>query len=346
MFPEYGMTIGLRTYRSGTVAREPFDGRTARRALFTCLTVLMALSSAARTVEGAAAAVGVVYGSQASYRDAVTALQKSLESRKYRCILIELPKAGEKGGEKEVLARLEEAKPRVLVGVGNPAMSLIRQSKLKVPVVFCMVPNALDASFLDETDKTRVPPAGVTTDIDPAEQIGWIRKLCPDIRSIGILYSTHTGKTSASIQRAGKAAGIEIIPVETERDRVSGSFKELSQRDCDAVLMLPDAGVYNSTNVRALLLWGMRQKKPVFGFSESVVKAGGFAGQYCKIADVGKQTGELVERILKGEKTGKIGLQYAKGIQRGVNVRTAEMIGKPLDATVPDQTIMRFGSDK
>jgi len=55
----------------------------------------------------------------------------------------------------------------------------------------------------------------------------------------------------------------------------------LNKADYDSVLMVPDVQVFNAASVKRLLLWGVRQKTPVWGFSENVIKAGALAGQYC-----------------------------------------------------------------
>ncbi len=309
------------------------------------LAVLLMCPAISRGEEKTSVTVGVVFGPQTSYREAVQALQKTLASQHGRCVLIELPKSEQRTEQDKVLVQLAEAKPHVIVGVGVQSLTLIRQANLKVPIVFSMVPNILDASFWNE-GKNPSSLAGVTTDIAPQEQVGWIKKICPDVKNIGVFFSPRTKKTAESIQKAGKDADIEVTAIQTDRDRVSDSIKDLHERACDAVLMLPDAGIYNSTNVRTLLLWGIRQKKPVFGFSQSIVKAGGFAGQYCAPHEVGKQTAKLIGNILKGTAPDKIGLQYAWPIQRAINERTAELIGITVDEAILKDVTKRFGKDE
>ena len=110
--------------------------------------------------------------------------------------------------------------------------------------------------------------------------------------------------------------------------------------------MLPDASVYDSTNARSLLVWCLRQKKIVLGFSENVVKAGAYAGQYGRSEDLGRQTGQLVMEILKGKDPAKIGWQYADSAGRSVNLRTADMIDKPFSEALLDKSVLRFGNEE
>ncbi len=306
------------------------------------MTILLAWSGFAEGKEENPAVVGIVYGNQASYQTAACSLQKTLESLKYQCVMVALPKADSKTETGPVPAEIIKGRPKVLVGVGIQAVILLRQSDLKVPLVFSMIPNILDAPFWNE--KSRLPV--VTTDIDPKAQVGWIKKICPEVKNIGMLYSPRTQKTSEAVRKAGKGAGVEITAVMTAREKFTDGLTELHQKECDAVLMLPDTGVYDSTKVRALLIWGIRKKIPVFGFSESVVKAGAFAGQYSKNEEIGKLTGEMVVDLLKGKTPDKIGLHYSNPVQRAVNLRTAELIGITINEAVLKDVTKRFGKDE
>jgi putative tryptophan/tyrosine transport system substrate-binding protein len=341
------MTTSLEKFVCKTLQRRNRPKKTlAQKLIFLALTVLLAFPNPSRSQTTCPAVVGVLYGPQTSYRAAVQALQKMLETRGRKCLLVELPKPDPKAKGNPVLDALAAAKPQAIVAVGLPAVTLLRQSDPKVPVVFSMIPNVLDTSFWNEKNKARTTLPGVTTDIDPKEQIEWTKLTDPELKNIGVFYSPRTLKTAQAIQKAGKAAGIAVTLIQTDLEKISDGLKQLNQMECDAVLMLPDAGIYNSTTVRALLLWGIRQKKTVFGFSENIVKAGGFAGQYCKAEDVGKQTAELVEELLKGKKPDKIGLQYAGSIRKAINLRTAQMIGKPFDENLFDKKVVRFGNDQ
>jgi putative ABC transport system substrate-binding protein len=125
-----------------------------------------------------------------------------------------------------------------------------------------------------------------------------------------------------------------------------GSLNELGDQGGEGVLMLPDASVYDSTNVRALLVWAIRQKKPVFTFSDNLVKAGAFAGQYTQPEELGRQTGELIRQILQGKKFENISLQYPNAVLVAVNERTAELIGIPLDDETMKGVTKRYGKDE
>jgi len=205
------------------------------------------------------------------------------------------------------------------------------QSLENVPVVFLMVPNALDAPFMADDFSERPRVTGVTSDISPVQQVQWIRTVHPGVRSIAVLHSSHSKRTVAAIKEAAARIGMTCSAIEADRTEFPKAIQALSDIECDGVLMIPDSQVYDSACVQRLLLWGIRQKKPVWGFSEAVVKAGAIAAQYPDAEAVGRQAAELVRSVIGGLEPAAAGLQYPNHIETSVNDHTARMIGISLD---------------
>ena len=124
------------------------------------------------------------------------------------------------------------------------------------------------------------------------------------------------------------------------------AVEELNARECNSVLMIPDAGVYNVPNVQRLLLWGIRQKKPVWAFSASIVKAGALGGQYADAETVGQQAAELVKKVRSSTNPTQIGFQYPRRVGRAVNERTAKLIGLRLSESLLNADIVRYGEEE
>jgi len=110
--------------------------------------------------------------------------------------------------------------------------------------------------------------------------------------------------------------------------------------------MIPDAAIYNSASVQRLLLWGARQKKPVWSFSQSIVKAGALGGQYANDEALGRQTADLVQRILDGTPPSKLGLQFPDQIESAVNTHTSDVIELELKDSILRSNVVRFGDQQ
>jgi hypothetical protein len=61
----------------------------------------------------------------------------------------------------------------------------------------------------------------------------------------------------------------------------------------EVLLAMPDSGVYNTENLRNILLSTYRHKQGVIGFSADMVKAGALASTYSDIEDINTQVVEL-----------------------------------------------------
>ena len=68
-------------------------------------------------------------------------------------------------------------------------------------------------------------------------------------------------------------------------------------RPAEVLLAMPDSAVYNTDNVRNILLSTYRHKQGVIGFSADMVKAGALATTYSEIEDIDAQVAEIGARL-------------------------------------------------
>lgn len=316
--------------------------------------------------DGQGRTVAIVLTPHESYAAVAGVVEKQLTEAGYACVRIDLPKdAGEAASDgpakeptttadeppKAASAELERAvekliaaKPRAVVSVGLMATTAAMRAIPDKPVVFAMVANALDTPVM-AGDRPGGGPTGVAAEISPADQVDWIKETA-GARNVAVFHSSASRKTAEAIAKAGSQKGVTIIPIETRKDDFAKAIEQLARNKADGALMIPDARVYNVANVRALLLWGIRQKKPVWGFSASVVKAGALAGRYSNGEEVGRRAAELIKKVMAAAPPEEFGLQYPAAAESAVNVRTAELIGVSLKPEILKKATVRFGKDE
>lgn len=289
------------------------------------------------------ARVSILYGAHVSYQKAAASLEASLKAQGTKCSLIALPKGKDPADRRRVREELLRTKPAVIATAGTAATSFAIQQFHDVPVVFFMVPNARDASFLNGNRSARGYVGGVTTDVSPEDQIGWILKLHPACKRIAVFHSGRTRKTVEALQSAASRRGVTIVPIKADKGRFPEAIDSLEAAKCDGILMVPDAKVYNSASVQRVLLWGIRHKKPVWAFSESIVKAGALAGQYVDSHEMARQAADLVHNLICQEKSLSTGLHYPRQFKTAVNEHTAAMIKVSLGSPAVGRHTIRFG---
>lgn len=249
---------------------------------------------------------------------------------------------GQNADLKAALRQIVAAEPGVILAVGTWSTRVVLDVIPQTPVVFCMVPHVLDAPFADAKGPAYDRVAGVTTDVDPAVQLGWIAQLRQPPRRLGILFSDHSKETAQQLREVAGNLPFEVELIEAQRDHFPDAVAALGKKRCDGVLMLPDAAVFNSANVQRLLIWGLRGKSPVFSFSAKITKAGGFASVEPSNGKLIAQAVELVRTVLDGAKPANVGIQYPRALSYAVNERTSEIIDCSLPREFMREGILRF----
>jgi putative ABC transport system substrate-binding protein len=312
-----------------------------------CIAVgVCALSTPKTCVAGGPAHVTVLCGERNMYESAAAALIKSLQRNGHTCQLVEWPKAADKSARRRVLKQIAASNPNIVVASGTSATSHVLGEIKDTPVVYFMVPNALDAPFMAPGHRDQNRVAGVAANVSASDQVRWIKQLDRNAKRLGVLYSHRTKNTMQSLRDAARPHGIEIVAIETSSDLIPNAIETLTHERVDGLLMIPDATIYNSASVQRILLWGARQKKPVWSFSEGIVKAGAFAGQFANDEAVGRQTADLVQKILDGTQPQELGLQFPDRIESAVNTHTSGIIGLHLNDSILPSDVIRIGDQK
>lgn len=168
----------------------------------------------------------------------------------------------------------------------------------EIPVVYTAITDPVVA-MLTEGNVTG------TSDMLPVEaQLKLIRALLPEAKNIGILYTTsevNSESTIAEYKRQAGDYGFEIVDmgISTTTDIPLAMDRILTQVDC--ITNLTDNTVVGS--LPTILDKANQKNIPVFGSEIEQVKLGCIAAEGIDYLVLGKQTGKMAAKILKGEKT-------------------------------------------
>jgi len=143
----------------------------------------------------------------------------------------------------------------------------------------------------------------VLTLTQPAcRQVLFIRKLAPGWKSAAIITSKTSSKQIDAIRQCARQYGLTL------RTYHAGNEKELLIRLVEAVeqndvlLALVDVVVYNSRSIKNILLTAYRHRKPVIGYSNSLVDAGAVAAIYTSAEDAGMQAAEIIQEYFSAQR--------------------------------------------
>jgi len=111
------------------------------------------------------------------------------------------------------------------------------------------------------------------------------------------LLGKDSADLSATLLTAARdahmVASIEMVADEAD---LLPALKRLLPNS-DSLLAVPDATIYNRSNIATILLTSYRAKVPLFGFSPSYVKAGALAAVYSQPAQIALQVAEIIQNL-------------------------------------------------
>ena len=210
--------------------------------------------------------------------------------------------------------------------------------KNDIPVIFTAVTDPI-AAELANADGTPVGEITGTSDKLPVEQqLEMIRKILPDATKIGIMYTTsevNSASTLAEYKEKAPDYGFEIIEagVSSTADIPLAADSILEQVDC--LNNLTDNTVVSSLPL--ILSKANAKNIPVFGSEIEQVKVGCLAAMGLDYVDLGKQTGHMAAKVLKGEaKASEINFEVIEEAAFYGNEKVAENLDLEFPAELAD----------
>ena len=208
-----------------------------------------------------------------------------------------------------------------------------------IPVVYTAVTNPEEAQLAD-SDGNPVGAVTGTSDQLPVEaQLKMIRELLPEAKTIGILYTTSEANSVYSISQYEKLAGDYGFTLETagvtSTSEVSLAAADLLDK-VDCPTNLTDNTVVSA--LPSILDAANKKNIPVFGSEIEQVKIGCLAAEGLDYINLGKETGKMAAKILKGEASAEeMNYELLTDSSLYINQAVADNLG----ITIPDSMTER-----
>lgn len=190
--------------------------------------------------------------------------------------------------------------PTVIVPISTPSAQAVVSATKDIPVVFTAVSDPLGAQLVTDMDK---PGGNVTglSDLSPvAEHLALIKEILPNAKTIGFLYNSGEANSVsllAVLKAEAEKAGLTVVEsAATKSAEVQGAARALVGR-ADAIYVPTDNTIISA--LEGAVSVAEEAKLPLFTADTDSVSRGAIAALGFNYKDVGKQTGEIVVRILK-----------------------------------------------
>lgn len=208
------------------------------------------------------------------------------------------------GAASQIASQFVAGNPNLICAIATPSALSCYNAALEtdIPVVYTAVTDPVAAEVAN-ADKTPVGNITGTSDKLPVDaQLEMIRNMLPEAKVIGILYTTSEVNSISTIEEYKEKAGdygFEIVDVgiSTTADIPLAADNILSKVDC--LNNLTDNTVVQG--LPTILAKAGEKHIPVFGSEIEQVKIGCLAAAGIDYIELGKKTGQMAAKILKGE---------------------------------------------
>lgn len=232
----------------------------------------------------------------------------------------------------------------LIVSIATPTSQAAANATRDIPIVFSAVTDPLAAGLVKDLEKPGGNVTGIS-DMTPVDrQIYLIKFLFPEAKRVGTLYNAGEVNSVVTNELAKKACaenGLELLEatVASTAD-VAMATQSLVGR-VDAIYVSTDNTVVSALDVVAKIC--LDNRIPLVLADPTTVEKGALCGLGFDYYLHGRQTADIVARILKGENPGDIPVEFAKKLTFLLNTRTFEALG--LDAEAMTTAANRFVED-
>lgn len=219
-------------------------------------------------------------------------------------------------------------KVNVIVAIGTPSAQAAVNATSEIPVVFAAVTDPIAAGLMKDPAHPDKNVTGVS-DITPvAAHVKFIKELLPNAKKIGYLYNPSETNSVAALKILKEEAaknGLEVVEsTAIQTSQVRNATLALAGK-VDAIYITTDNTVVSA--LETAIMVANENKIPFIAADPASASRGALAAAGVNYHDVGKLTGEIVIRLLKGEKIADIPMEIAPTNDLYINQKTAKLIG-------------------
>lgn len=249
--------------------------------------------------------------------------------------------------DNQIASNFASKKLDMICAIATPSAQSAYNAAMKadIPVIYTAVTDPVAAELADKDGKPVGEVTGTSDKLPVEEQIKMIREMLPNAKKIGIMYTTSEANSVSAIKEYKslvKKYDFELVEkgITTTADVSLAADDLLSKVDC--ITNLTDNTVVAS--LPTILDKANEKKIPVFGSEIEQVKIGCLAAEGIDYIALGKQTGKMAAKVLKGE--AKASEQNFETITEPgfyVNNKVAENLGITVPEDLANSAVESFG---
>ena len=230
--------------------------------------------------------------------------------------------------------------PDVIVPISTPSAQSVASATKRIPIVFSAVTDPLAAGLVSSLQAPGANVTGVSDDLPLAQHLQLIKEAMPGVRRIGVPFNPAEANSVSLLRRLKQIApdqGLRVYGYQAAQTSfVQQAAMALAGR-VDAIYALTDNTVVSA--LETIVKVAEDRQTPLFAGDTASVERGAAAAVGFDYYQVGRETGKLVVRILRGEDPASIPVVFAQGSDLHVNPGAARRQGLELPQALINRAV-------
>lgn len=230
----------------------------------------------------------------------------------------------------------------LVLAIATPTAQSVAQVITDTPVLFTAVTDPVAADLVSSMEAPGGNITG-TTDMNPVvDQIKLIKRVAPDAKKIGIIYSSGEVNSEVQVALARGAAAAEGLEVVERTITATAEVLQAAQSlDVDAIYVPTDNVVV--AGLDSVVSVCESQKIPLIAGETDSVANGALITYGLSYEELGRQTGEMAVRILtQGADPATMPVEAQANPRLVINEAAAERMGITLPQALLDEADERI----
>jgi putative ABC transport system substrate-binding protein len=249
---------------------------------------------------------------------------------------------GEIKAVEEAARRFERERVQLIYCTPLSSVTVVKRATSEVPIFFVVGNDPIASGLVASFSKPGGRLTGVNTfTVDlTAKRLELLKDVLPKTRRVLTLYNPGLSQSRAAValaQEAGSKLGIQILERHARSAaEVRAALAALKPGEADALLLVPDAEIFNQ--IQVLVDIAKKHRMPVMGSEQGMAERGVLVAYGIDRRETGRQSAKNVQRILAGASPGGLPVENVTRLTFVLNLRTAREIG----VAVPQAMLVRF----
>ncbi len=237
-------------------------------------------------------------------------------------------------------------KKDLLLGIATPSAQALYNATKDTPILITAVTDPVEAGLIKSMDKPDTNVTGTSDALDLKLQMDLLKKLMPNAKKVGVLYTTSEANSEVQVKELKEKApeyGLEIVTAGVSTSNDVAQALESIINDIDVIYVPTDNVIVSSMPL--IYQKTIEKKIPIIASERGQVENGALATEGIDYKKLGYQTGLMAVEIIEGRNPKDMPIQTASEFTLTINENTVKELGIELPADLKSRAEM-IGSEK